>query len=89
VALILLLLGPVEKLWIWIPLLILASLAALANFLGVRDMGESRELLLLLYGDHRTLAGSNVGGLAANRAEMFCAKVKEYLSHEQTGRLYF
>jgi len=34
VAMILLLLGPVEKLWIWIPLLILASLATLANFLG-------------------------------------------------------
>jgi uncharacterized membrane protein len=40
VALILLLLAPVEKLWIWIPLLILASLATLANFLGVRDMAN-------------------------------------------------
>jgi uncharacterized membrane protein len=40
VAMILLLLGPVEKLWIWIPLLILASLATLANFLGVRDMAN-------------------------------------------------
>lgn len=39
-AMILLLLGPVEKLWIWIPLLILASLATLANFLGVRDMAN-------------------------------------------------
>jgi uncharacterized membrane protein len=40
VAMILLLLGPVEKLWIWIPLLILASLATLASFLGVRDMAN-------------------------------------------------
>src|SRR5579864_7126284 len=39
-TMILLLLGPVEKLWIWIPLLILASLATLANFLGVRDMAN-------------------------------------------------
>jgi len=39
-AMILLLLGPVEKLWMWIPLLILASLATLANFLGVRDMAN-------------------------------------------------
>ncbi len=39
-AIILLLLGSVEKLWIWIPLLILASLATLANFLGVRDMAN-------------------------------------------------
>ena len=37
-AMILLLLGPVERLWIWIPLLILASLATLANLLGIRDM---------------------------------------------------
>jgi len=36
----LLLLGPVEKLWIWIPLLILASLATLANALGVWDMAR-------------------------------------------------
>jgi len=40
VAMILLLLGPVEKLWIWIPLLTLAALATLANFLGVRDMAN-------------------------------------------------
>lgn len=40
VAMILLLLGPVEKLWIWVPLLILASLATVANFLGVRDMAN-------------------------------------------------
>jgi uncharacterized membrane protein len=40
VAMILLLLGPVEKLWIWIPLLILALLATSANFLGVRDIGN-------------------------------------------------
>jgi uncharacterized membrane protein len=39
-TMIMLLLGPVEKLWIWIPLLILASLATLANFLGVRDMAN-------------------------------------------------
>jgi uncharacterized membrane protein len=39
-AMILLLFGPVEKLWIWILLLILASLATLANFLGVRDMAN-------------------------------------------------
>ena len=37
-AIILLLFGPVEKLWIWIPLVVLAVLAALANILGVRDM---------------------------------------------------
>ena len=35
-----LLLGPVEKLWIWIPLLILATLATLANALGVWDMAR-------------------------------------------------
>ena len=40
VAMILLLLGPVEKLWIWVPLLILASLATVANFLGVCDMAN-------------------------------------------------
>lgn len=34
----LLLLGPTEKRWIWIPLVILSVLAALANALGVRDM---------------------------------------------------
>ena len=39
-AMILLLFGPVERLWIWIPLLVLASLATLANFLGVRDMAN-------------------------------------------------
>src|SRR5260370_15345318 len=39
-AMILLLLGPVEKLWIWIPLLILASLATLASFLGLRHMAN-------------------------------------------------
>jgi uncharacterized membrane protein len=40
VAMILLLLGPVGKFWIWVLLLILASLATLANFLGVRDMAN-------------------------------------------------
>jgi uncharacterized membrane protein len=35
-----LLLGPVEKLWDWIPLLILVGLATLANALGVRDMAH-------------------------------------------------
>lgn len=39
-AMILLLLGPVDKLWISIPLLILATSATLANFLGVRDMAN-------------------------------------------------
>ncbi|MBS0517441.1 MAG: vitamin K epoxide reductase family protein [Proteobacteria bacterium] len=34
----LLLLGPVESLWIWIPLLVLSALAAVANALGVFDM---------------------------------------------------
>lgn len=34
----LLLLIPTTKVWIWVPLLLLASAAALANFLGVRDM---------------------------------------------------
>jgi hypothetical protein len=37
-VILLLLLGPTAKLWIWVPLLVLASAAALANFLGVRDM---------------------------------------------------
>jgi len=36
----LLLFGPVEKLWVWIPLLVLAGLATLANALGVRDMAQ-------------------------------------------------
>ena len=35
-----LLLGPVEKLWVWIPLVVLAGLATLANALGVRDMAQ-------------------------------------------------
>ncbi len=39
-AILLLLLGPAARLWVWIPLLILASLATLANFLGVRDMAN-------------------------------------------------
>ena len=37
-AIVLMLFGPVDKLWIWIPLVILAVLAALANVLGVVDM---------------------------------------------------
>jgi uncharacterized membrane protein len=36
----LLLLGPVQKLWLWVSLLILVLLAALANALGVRDMAR-------------------------------------------------
>jgi uncharacterized membrane protein len=40
VAMILLLLGPVQRHWIWMSLVILASLATLANFLGVRDMAN-------------------------------------------------
>lgn len=36
----LLLLGPVEKLWIWISLLTLAGLATVANALGARDMAH-------------------------------------------------
>jgi uncharacterized membrane protein len=39
-AMILLLLSPVEKFWIWTPLFILALLATLANVLGVRDMAN-------------------------------------------------
>lgn len=35
-----LLFGPVEKLWVWIPLLVLVGLATLANALGVRDMAQ-------------------------------------------------
>jgi len=35
-----LLLGPVERLWIGVPLLILAGLATLANALGVWDMAR-------------------------------------------------
>lgn len=34
----LLLKAPTAKLWIWIPLLVLAAFATLGNFLGVRDM---------------------------------------------------
>jgi uncharacterized membrane protein len=34
------LLGPVEKLSVWIPLLVLVGLATLANALGVRDMAQ-------------------------------------------------
>jgi len=37
-AIILLLLAPTSKMWIWITLLVLGSVATLANFLGVRDM---------------------------------------------------
>lgn len=33
-----LLMVPTTKLWIWVPLLVLSSAATLANFLGVRDM---------------------------------------------------
>jgi uncharacterized membrane protein len=40
VAMILLLLAPVEKQWVWILLLILAALATVANLLGVRDMAH-------------------------------------------------
>ena len=36
----LMLLGPVEKLWLWIPLLVLVGLATIANALGVRDMAH-------------------------------------------------
>lgn len=36
----LLLFGPVVKTWVWILLLILAALATVANFLGVRDMAH-------------------------------------------------
>jgi uncharacterized membrane protein len=35
-----LLLGPVGKLSVWIPLLVLVALATLANALGVRDMAQ-------------------------------------------------
>jgi len=34
----LLLVVPTTKMWIWVTLLVLASAATLANFLGVRDM---------------------------------------------------
>jgi uncharacterized membrane protein len=39
-AIILLLLGPTNKVWIWTPLLVFASIAMVANFLGVRDMAK-------------------------------------------------
>jgi uncharacterized membrane protein len=39
-AIVLLLLVQVGKFWIWIPLLILALLATVANLLGVRDMAN-------------------------------------------------
>jgi uncharacterized membrane protein len=37
-AIFLLLMAPTTKLWIWVPLLVLTSVATLVNFLGVRDM---------------------------------------------------
>jgi uncharacterized membrane protein len=37
-VIIVLLLAPAERLGVWLPLLILAALATLANLLGVRDM---------------------------------------------------
>ena len=37
-VIIVLLMVPTTKLWIWVPLLVLSSVATLANFLGVRDM---------------------------------------------------
>ena len=37
-VILLLLMWPANKLWMWVPLLVLASAATLANFLGVRDM---------------------------------------------------
>ncbi len=40
VIVLILLLGPVEKLWVWIPLLVLVGLATVANALGVRDMAH-------------------------------------------------
>ena len=40
VIVLILLLGPIEKLWVWIPLLVLVGLATLANALGVRDMAQ-------------------------------------------------
>jgi uncharacterized membrane protein len=37
-VILLLLMVPATKMWIWVTLLVLASAATLANFLGVRDM---------------------------------------------------
>lgn len=37
-VILLLLMASTTKLWIWIPLLVLAGVATLANFLGVREM---------------------------------------------------
>lgn len=39
-VILLLLLGPTGRPWIWVPLLVLASTATLGNFLGVRDMAN-------------------------------------------------
>lgn len=39
-VMVLLLLVPGERRWMWIGLLVLAGVAALANFLGVRDMAQ-------------------------------------------------
>ena len=39
-VILMLLMVPTTKLWIWVPLLVLASAATLANFLGVRDMAN-------------------------------------------------
>lgn len=39
-AMIVLLAIPAQRQWLWVVLMMLASLAALANFLGVRDMAQ-------------------------------------------------
>ena len=39
-VILLLLLGPVERQWVWIPLLVLVGLATIANAFGVRDMAR-------------------------------------------------
>ncbi len=39
-VILILLLGPVERLWAWITLLVLVGLATFANALGVRDMAQ-------------------------------------------------
>jgi uncharacterized membrane protein len=37
-AIVLLLLGPVERLWVWVTLLILCALAVVAGIVGLKDM---------------------------------------------------
>ena len=72
-AMILLLFGPVEKLWIWIPLLVLASLGNSGKLPGRPRYDKSGELLFLLRADYRPLSHFVVDGVAtALNWRFFC-----------------